>query len=337
MLDGKIKLPGAGEVSKKAAAGGAFVVIGVLTIAYIRHARNASTTNANAAGGTAASATDNGTLVTDPAGNQCAAVNPDSGYCPGTEQDIAFSSQAGDDSDAYSEYGAGGDDSGADYGIGGSAGYNPDTGLYTDPNGVTCETPLASGYCPSTLGGTSPVSGTGTCPLGYTYSATQTGADGEIQATNGTGWCEPSSSPIGQVPETKEQWIAQTAKDLPGSAATFEIAAAKVFAGITVTTAQKQLFLEGVGVNPLPPGVTYPPIKTSDTSAQPGTTKVKVPTLTGKRGEEARVIVEGLGFKYTQSPATTGKGKTTTVTSQSPGPGTSANKGSTVHVNLRVS
>jgi hypothetical protein len=332
-LEGKVKLPGVGEVPKKGAAAGAGIVGLLLVIAYIRHARNASTTNANPAGGTAASAAGDTGTVTDPAGNQCAALSDSgSGYCPGTEEDIAFSAQAGD---AYSDYGAGDTgDTGGDYGLEGGTGYNPVSGLYTDPNGVTCETPLPSGYCPTVTG--TGGGGTGTCPVGYTFSATQTGADGEVQATNGSGWCEPSSSPIGQIPETKEQWVAQTAKEIPGSATTFETAAAKIFAGLTVTSAQKDLFLEGVGINPLPPGVTYPPIKLSDTKAQPGKTKVTVPKLAGKRGEEARIITEGLGLKYDQSPKTSPHGKTTTVTSQSPAAGTSVNHGETVHVNLRV-
>lgn len=32
----------------------------------------------------------NSALVTDPAGNQCAALSPTSGYCPGTPQDLAY-------------------------------------------------------------------------------------------------------------------------------------------------------------------------------------------------------------------------------------------------------
>jgi hypothetical protein len=296
-LDGDIKLPGVGPVKKKTALIGGGVVGAILLIAYIRRARNASSTNASPAGGTAAAQAGDTGLVTDPAGNQCAAVNPDSGYCPGTEQDLAYSQQAG----GYSSL-DGGYDPGAlasDYGIGGSTGYNPDTGLYTDPNGVTCETPLPSGYCPTGISGT----GTNTTPV-----------------------------------TTADEWIVQTAAMLPGSAATFTTAAAMVFAGLTVSTAQKDLFLEGVGINPLPNGVSYPqPIKTTDTSAHPGTTKVTVPNLKNKSGEEAKAIGEGLGFKVTQSPTTTPKGKSTTVTSQNPASGTKATHGSTIHVNLRTS
>lgn len=45
--------------------------------------------------------------------------------------------------------------------------------------------------------------GAGTCPSGYTYSATKTNATGEVAATGGTGWCELASTtppPVQSVP-----------------------------------------------------------------------------------------------------------------------------------------
>jgi hypothetical protein len=41
-----------------------------------------------------------------------------------------------------------------------------------------------------TLQNADPLAVPGTCPAGYTFSATQTGAIGEIPATGGPGWCE---------------------------------------------------------------------------------------------------------------------------------------------------
>jgi hypothetical protein len=57
---------------------------------------------------------------------------------------------------------------------------------------------------------------------------------------------------------------------LPGDQNTIRVALVDVLAGITVTTAQKNIFLEAVGVIGQPPGSYPTPIKTSDTSAQPG-------------------------------------------------------------------
>jgi hypothetical protein len=58
----------------------------------------------------------------------------------------------------------------------------------------------SGGFPPSmnvTTGSTTPTATTttapGSCPSGYTFSASQTGAAGEIAATGGTGFCEPNA------------------------------------------------------------------------------------------------------------------------------------------------
>jgi hypothetical protein len=84
-LEGTVHLPVFGTVKKKTAV---FAGIGapvlVLGIWYIRQ-RKASQAAA-AAAQTAASSGSAGT-VTDPAGNTCSALDPVTGYCPGTEED----------------------------------------------------------------------------------------------------------------------------------------------------------------------------------------------------------------------------------------------------------
>jgi hypothetical protein len=46
-------------------------------------------------------------------------------------------------------------------------------------------------------------SGQGTCPVGFTFSATQTGVAGEVPATGGTGWCEPQAAATAANPATE--------------------------------------------------------------------------------------------------------------------------------------
>jgi hypothetical protein len=302
-LEGKVKIPLMGEVSRKSAAIGATIFAAFIGVMYVRHARNAAATNASPAGGTAAGAAGSTDLVTDPAGNQCAAVDPGSGYCPGSSQDAAYQAEQGQ------YYG----------GLG--AGYGSSTDQY---GGLVSNSPYVTG-------------------------AACTAADGSPGVTDSLGNCIPTGTGTGggtlpvvsSNPTTADGWIIQTAGELPGDAATFTTAAAMVFAGLTVTTAQKNLFLEGVGINPLPPGITYPqPIKTSDTSGQPGggnagtPGQATVPGVTGERATPAEIKVKAAGFKVMTEPSRN-PAKIYTVTGQSPGGGTKAAKGSMVTLNVR--
>jgi hypothetical protein len=72
-------------VKKNTALIGGAAAIGVIIIAIMRK-RSA---------GAAASAPGTG-MVTDPAGNQCSALNAATGYCPGTPQDVAAQQSAAD-------------------------------------------------------------------------------------------------------------------------------------------------------------------------------------------------------------------------------------------------
>lgn len=76
---GKIKLPLAGEVKKSTALIGGGAIVAIVVYVYIRNRR-------------ASAASTTGT-VTDPAGNVCAALNPQSGYCPNTAEDQQYLAQ----------------------------------------------------------------------------------------------------------------------------------------------------------------------------------------------------------------------------------------------------
>lgn len=290
-LEGKIKIPLIGEVGKKPALIGGAAFAAFIGFMYIRHRNNATTTNANPAGGTAAGAAGDTGTVTDPAGNVCSALSSSgSGYCPGTEEDIAYSNEAG--GLGYNSTGA----LGSDLGFGGGTGYNPVSGLYTDPNGVSCANPLPSGYCPTntTTGGGNPGPGT--------------------YANN-------------------EQWLEAAEQAMPGTDLT--VAAAKIFAGIAVTANQKDTFLEAAGlIGPPPNG--YPTIHTTDTKGHPGSQgKVAVPVVTGERRITATAKLRAAGLSpevvvKTKVPP----GKEAVVIDTNPNGGTQVSKGSKVTVNV---
>lgn len=166
---------------------------GVAVIVYIRGKNKASSTGATA--GTA-----DGT-VTDPAGNTCSVLDPNSGYCPGSPEDIAYQQSM--------------------------------TGNFTD-----------TGY-----GGTD----TGVSTAGIPISSLPGSGGASGIATN-------------------SDWVTEALQLLPGGASSANQAAlSAVLGGLTVTTAQLNIFNEAVGLVGMSPPQGYPtPIKTSDTSGQPG-------------------------------------------------------------------
>jgi hypothetical protein len=129
---------------------------------------------------------------------------------------------------------------------------------------------------------------------------------------------------------TNSEWAAQAIGDTPGDAV--QAAIAGVLGGLTVTTAQKNVFMEAVGINGQPPQGYPQPIKTSDTSAQPGpagtaSSKGTIPDVKGKPVADAVSLITEAGFKA--------KGPTSStqhlyVNTQEPKGGTSAVKGSYV-------
>jgi hypothetical protein len=238
-LDGDIKIPGAGELPKKYVIGAVAVGIGIVVIVYVRKKNSAAATTASSATG----------MVSDPAGNQCVALDPNSGYCPGSPEDVAFQESASGASYAASGYGGG---------IGYPGSSAAGLGLTTDPAGNYCAAVNpATGYCPG-----SP----------QDQAALQSGS-----STSGTG-----TTSTGGAPTTNSAWMADALAVLPGgSSSANEAALAGVLGGLTVTTAQKNIFLEAVGLEGQPPGGYPQPIKTSDTSAHPGSPSKAAGAVTG--------------------------------------------------------
>jgi hypothetical protein len=225
-----INIPGLGNAPKKYVIGGVLAAAGVGVIVFIR-ARSAAKT----AAATAATADTSAGLVTDPAGNQCTAVDPNSGYCPGSPEDTAWQ----ENNSGY--YGSDLGDEESDLG---EAGGTSAAGLtyVTDPAGNQCvAVDPATGYCP--------------------------GTPQDIAAQGGV-----TGSPVAPVVSTNSDWLQAALQVLPGGdTSANEAALAGVLGGLTVTTAQKNIFLEAVGLEGQPPQGYPTPIKTSDTAAQPGT------------------------------------------------------------------
>ena len=131
-----VKIPGLGEVPKKYAIIGGVAIVGIGGVLYWRWRQNQA-----AAQAAASTSTGSASMVTDPAGNQCAQVDSLTGYCPGTPEDEQAQQQAAEGSDIGEGY----EDSGG-------AGYSeyPYQGnpVYTDPNGEQCAQLDSDGYCP---------------------------------------------------------------------------------------------------------------------------------------------------------------------------------------------
>jgi len=215
-----IHVPGIGNVEKKYVIGGVLVGAGVGVIVYFR-----SKSKANAA----AASTPAGGTVTDPAGNTCSVLDPNSGYCPGSPEDAAYQESL---SGSYSGVGFNGGEFGGGTGI-------SLAGLVTDPAGNQCSAVNpATGYCP--------------------------GSPQDIAAQgNGTGGTSGTVT-------TNTDWINEALGVIPGDQTTIRTALVDVLAGMTVTTAQKNIFTQAVGVLGPPPQGYPQPVKTSDTAAHPG-------------------------------------------------------------------
>ena len=269
----KIKLPFAGEVNKKTAIIGGLVVAAGIGIYVIRKQRQSAA---------AASTTSTG-MVTDPAGNQCQALDPVSGYCPGTQEDEQYQEQeASSIGEGYDDY------------PGGGAG-----GTYvTDAEGNTC---LAL----------DPV--TGLCPVGVGTSG---------QTTSVT---------------TNAQWVVEAEEQL-GNTATVQAALGYALSGSPVTQAQKNIFMEAIGLlGPPPQG--YPPLNVTGSAGQspPKPTQATVPNVMGQRVvQEAEPALKAAGFTYRTSVPVNPKNEYV-VNSQTPRGGAKAAKGSRVDLGIKVS
>jgi hypothetical protein len=125
--------------------------------------------------------------------------------------------------------------------------------------------------------------------------------------------------------------------NVPGNPETVHAALAAVLGGLTVTTAQKNLFLEAAGINGNPPGGYPKPIKVSDTAGHPGTgsNKVKVPVVTGETIPDAERELAAVGLKAKVS-GTIPQGKHGLAKTQSPRGGTDVPRNSVVRLTVKV-
>jgi hypothetical protein len=122
------------KIPKTEAYAGAAVVVGVIAYAVIQKRKNAAAASQSGSPGG---------QFTDPAGNVCSAPNPETGFCPGTPEDISATEQLSSGS--------------TDYGLAGGTGYNPGYGSGGGINtgsGVPTFTDNASWaqYCEQMLG-----------------------------------------------------------------------------------------------------------------------------------------------------------------------------------------
>jgi hypothetical protein len=262
-LDGDVKIPGAGELPKKYVIGAVAAGVVIVVVVVIRKKNSAAAAAAAPAVSSAAG------MVSDPAGNQCVALDPNSGYCPGSPEDVAFQESASGASYAASGYGG-------DIGYPGTGASAAGLGLTTDPAGNVCvSVNPATGYCPG-----SP----------QDQAAQQSGS-----ATSATG-----TTTTGGAPTSNSQWMSDALAVLPGgSSSANEAALAGVLGGLTVTTAQKNIFLEAVGLEGQPPQGYPTPIKTSDTAAQPGSPAKTAGAISG-----LTVLPSGTGMQAKWNAAT---------------------------------
>jgi hypothetical protein len=201
---------------------------------------------AAAAAAAASTAAPVSAAFTDPAGNQCAAPDASTGYCPGTPEDISAQEQLSGSGSygvgsgygtsvtslggqslnnavpVFTNNGAWGQyveqmlgSNGSDAIAAAVAKYLAGTSLTTDQATVVEEAIAIANYPPvNGPGGFPPSMNTssetaqqGTCPAGYTWVQTSTGAAGEQAATGGAGWClapvvtsvSPGSCPAGHT------------------------------------------------------------------------------------------------------------------------------------------
>lgn len=224
---------------------GTLAVIGIGAVLYFRHRQATAAGTVGTTGGT----------VTDPAGNVCSAVNPSTGFCPGTPEDQAGMSQLSSGGFAGNPFGGGTfGTSGFPGGTGGATG--------TPPNDLT----------------------------------------------------------------TKEAWVQAAEQILPnGGSATVRNALLGVLGGLTVTKAERDIFLEAVGVLGDPPGGYPKPIKISDTAGHPGPVKVVVPNVKGEHYAQAAIKIQHAGLIPERMEPNVG-----IVEIERPAAGTHVNKGTKV-------
>jgi hypothetical protein len=158
---------------------------------------------------------------------------------------------------------------------------DPNTGVPYSEEGGSDVAGYDSGYqIPYGTGG----AGFGAGGSGFDAAGYPIGSEADLAWQNeqdGTsGITGPSSSGI----TTNADWVTEAESGvIPGSVSTISAAVSKVLGGLAVTSAQRDLFLEAVGVLGNPPQGYPTPIKLKDSPSQPAPGKSKTIEASGSQ------------------------------------------------------
>ena len=203
------------------------------------------------------------------------------------------------------------------------------TGTVTDPDGNVCSAlNPTTGFCPGTPGDQAALQQMSGSFVGQPFGGGSSGTPGIDTGGGATGNPAPDLS-------TKEAWVAEAENVLPnGQSAEVRNALLGVLGGLTVTRAERDIFLMAVGVLGDPPGGYPKPIKTSDTGGHPGPgpgpKKVTVPNVKGEPWNAARAKLRAANLQVRVNPGDEKNHKT--VQHQSPNAGAKVNTGTIVHL-----
>jgi hypothetical protein len=157
---------------------------------------------------------------------------------------------------------------------------DPNTGIPYSQEGGADAAGYGSGYqIPyGSGGGGYDAAGSGFDAAGYPI-----GSEADLawqNEQNGTTGITAPTSPSGIT--TNADWVTEAESGvIPGSISTISAAVSKVLGGLAVTSAQRDLFMEAVGVLGQPPQGYPQPIKLTDTPAQPSKPKSKTIEASG--------------------------------------------------------
>jgi hypothetical protein len=149
---------------------------------------------------------------------------------------------------------------------------DPSTGIPYSQEGGADVSGYSSGYqIPYGTGG----AGFGAGGSGFDAAGYPIGSEADLAWQNEQSGTGTISGTTGIT--TNADWVTEAESGvIPGSVATISAAVSKVLGGLAVTSAQRDLFLEAVGVIGNPPQGYPQPIKLTDTSGQPAPGKHKV-------------------------------------------------------------
>jgi hypothetical protein len=196
---------------------------------------------------------------------------------------------------------------------------------FTDPAGNTCSAPNpATGFCPGTAEDQQAMT-----QLASTGFVGQPQGGGTFGSTGGA----TGGGNITNQITTKEEWVRAAENFLPnGHSTEVRNALLGVLGGLTVTSAERRIFLEAVGGLGDPPGGYPKPIKVSDSTGHPGGSRVTVPNVIGKEHTQAAQALRAAGLA---PHATVGTEISWIVGKEIPSAGTRVSRGSGVTISPR--